>query len=135
MRWMVLVGLLVTGVACGGTTEPTESSDDKEPSGAEVVDCGSAAAIGNEVDVVDNAFEGDLTTITAPETVRWTVQGSNTHTVTSGDFGSGTAGELFDSGDLSTDDTFCVRFTEPGEYPYHCIPHASAGMTGTIEVE
>jgi plastocyanin len=32
-------------------------------------------------------------------------------------------------------DTFRHRFTTPGRYVYVCVPHASAGMTGEIQVE
>lgn len=101
---------------------------------AEMVNC-DGATIATEVEVDDNEFLPADTTIQAGEVARWTVIGSNTHTVTSGEASASDAGALFDSGNVTTDDTFCVMFDNPGTYDYHCIPHAAGGMVGTVNVE
>ena len=59
-------------------------------------------------------------------TVTWTNQDSVTHTVTS-DTGA------FNSGDLSSGQTFTHTFTTPGTYSYHCSIHTY--MQGVVTVE
>ena len=65
-------------------------------------------------------------------TVTWTNQTDEVHTVTSGEDGEHD-GE-FNSGDVDPGETYSYEFTETGEFPYYCIPHVNAGMTGTITV-
>ena len=40
---------------------------------------------------------------------------------------------LWDSGDMSTNETFSFTFTAPGTYTYHCSIHP--GMVGTIQID
>lgn len=83
-------------------------------------------------------------------TVVWENVGSVTHTVTaygdrlpdgaayyaSGGFGSESAArDAFPAeGGLAGGESYQHTFETPGTYAYFCIPHESAGMTGTIEV-
>ena len=60
-------------------------------------------------------------------TVTWTSLDNADHTVTQ------TGGLVFKSPDLATDDTFQVRFDEPGAYQYICKFHPA--MRGTVTVE
>jgi plastocyanin len=64
-------------------------------------------------------------------TVRWTA-GEGGHTVTPDN--PNQAGVWTDPGSLNAGQTFQHTFTRAGTYPYHCIPHRSAGMTGVIRV-
>jgi plastocyanin len=41
---------------------------------------------------------------------------------------------LWDSGTISSGSTFNRQFTSSGTFPYHCTPHQSFGMTGSIIV-
>jgi plastocyanin len=66
------------------------------------------------------------------DTVTWTWQASG-HSVTSGV--PGAASGLFDSGIKSSGSTFSHTFTDPGTFPYFCLPHgACCGMTGSVTV-
>ncbi|MBA2594524.1 MAG: hypothetical protein H0U97_20695 [Gammaproteobacteria bacterium] len=81
-------------------------------------------------------------TIKRCETVIWTHQQPNVqHSVTSGQFGAGNAGQEFDSTAgqgfgflLNQGNTFSHTFNNAGAFPYHCIVHGGGGMVGTITV-
>lgn len=115
-------------------TEDATGGDVVEDKPATVVSC-EGTSIANEVEVKDNEFVRQTTTIQVGEVVKWTVTGSVTHTVTSGVEGEPLVGELFDSGDVTNGDTFCARFDQRGDWKYFCKYHVAAGMVGTIEVE
>lgn len=69
-----------------------------------------------EIDVFGFSFGGDVMRVPAGTTVRWVNRDPVGHTVTPdrGDWGS----PLIGPGEV-----FEHTFSEPGEYPYHCIPH------------
>jgi plastocyanin len=46
-----------------------------------------------------------------------------------------TARQNEEDGLIANGQTFEHTFDRPGRYEYFCIPHESAGMTGTIRVE
>jgi len=83
------------------------------------------------VTVVDFSFEPACIVVAAGSTVTWTNTGMPIHTVTS-DSG---APVTFDSGALGSNGTFTFTFTSPGIVNYHCIPHQSLGMVGTVIVQ
>src|SRR5438874_10110396 len=90
------------------------------------------AATGN-VSIVDNNFQPQQLTVTAGDTVLWTDNGDNPHTVTAddGSFDSSNGG----SGTLAKGQTFSHAFSTPGTHAYHCKIHGAAGgigMSGTI---
>ncbi|MGO9015994.1 MAG: plastocyanin/azurin family copper-binding protein [Dissulfurispiraceae bacterium] len=92
----------------------------------------SDAAIVN-VSVIDDQFPLIPVTVTVGDTVLWTNNGSEVHTVTSGS-GCGTDG-IFNSGDLLPQHSFSHPFTQAGTYPYNCQYHCSCcGMKGTVVV-
>ena len=82
-------------------------------------------------DTVDVSIQGfafipqDLT-VTHGTTVRWTNLDGAPHTSTSDD-------GIWDSGTLSTGQTYTFTFGPSGTYPYHCEIHPS--MTATVTVE
>lgn len=76
-------------------------------------------------------FTPENLTISSGDTVIWEWRANN-HSTTSD---NNTGLEVWDSGILNNGATFSRVFTETGTYPYHCTPHQSFGMVGTITVE
>ncbi len=79
---------------------------------------------------IDDEFSPRTATVSAGETVTWSNDGDNVHTVTSDD-------GVFDSGLIDAGTGFSFTFAEPGTYPYYCQVHGAAGgvgMAGTIVV-
>jgi plastocyanin len=92
---------------------------------------GVASADTANVAVGDNTFTASTITITEGDTVVWTDNGVRPHTVTADD-------ASFDSGNLSTGQTFSRTFTTAGTIRYYCKLHGAAGgigMSGTIVVQ
>jgi plastocyanin/glucose/arabinose dehydrogenase len=87
------------------------------------------AAAGTSVAMQNIAFVPQNITVQAGTTVTWTNNDAIQHTVTWDD-------RSVDSGLLSQNDTFSIKFDQPGTYGYFCIPHGSpgAGMFGTVTV-
>lgn len=77
------------------------------------------------------SFKPENLTIKSGDTVVWEWQANN-HTTTSD---RTTGPEVWDSGIRNSGATFSKVFTEEGTYTYHCTPHQSFGMVGTITVE
>ena len=101
-----------------------------KPFQAEQDESGINGAMQVEVEVLDSEYQPEEVEVSAGTTVVWTHTGSLPHTVTADD---GT----FDSGDMSSGDTFEYTFEEPGTYPYYCVYHGSeggVGMSGVITV-
>ena len=100
---------------------------------------GDAAPAGDTVTMRLIAYKPDSLTVEVGETVTWEQTDAGAHTVTSGTVEQGAAGvtqrpdEKFDSGNLSTDESFERTFEEPGTYPYYCSLHP-ATMRGEIRV-
>lgn len=84
------------------------------------------------VNIYDNLFVPQAITINTGDKVTWQNFGNSVHTATSG-LNCSSDGK-FNSGNLSKNQTYTVQFNEAGSYPYFCIPHCTAGMTGTITV-
>jgi plastocyanin len=80
----------------------------------------------NEVWIDNMAFEPFNLTASVGATVTWTNNDAASHTVTSDDVG------LFDSGTMTTGETFQFTFTEVGQYFYHCALHPE--MHGVVTV-
>jgi plastocyanin len=79
-----------------------------------------------EVRIIDNDFTLSDVTIEAGQTVRFTNEGDNKHTVTANDLS-------FGSGTMNGGDVWVRRFDEQGIYDYECSYHSS--MTGSVRVE
>lgn len=95
----------------------------------------------------DLTFDPETVTIAQGGTVTWENIGSIDHTVTAyGDespdssvyFASGgfdseqTARQNMGAGLIPSGEMFSHTFVRPGRYGYFCVPHESAGMTGTV---
>lgn len=102
-----------------------------------MIGANTVAALGDEIVEVGsegNVFTPAEVTIQAGETVTW-VNVNGWHNVVSYDT-DGKNNPLFTSGDPDfTEWQYSYTFTEAGVYDYYCLPHESAGMTGTITVQ
>ena len=84
------------------------------------------------VTAAGTSFTPQNVTIAVGETVRWVVN-NGTHTVTPDN--PGQTGAWTGTGQLSGGQQFEHTFTTAGTFDYHCIPHQSLGMTGTVTVQ
>jgi plastocyanin len=82
------------------------------------------------IDLTNFAFSQPTVTIAPGTTVRWRNTTSSFHTVTPDGHAAWTEWQTNTNGE-----TFDVQFNETGTFPYHCVPHRSLGMTGTIVVQ
>ena len=114
---LVVFALLVVGCS-DSDSESTTSTGEMSTSS---IDSGAAA----EITIQGFAFSGTRT-VPIGTTVEVTNQDGVTHTWTSVD-------EVWNSGGLSSGDSFEFTFTDPGEYDYFCSIHPQ--MTGTLTVE
>src|SRR4030067_2712751 len=86
---------------------------------------GSASATVHTINIVDFSFSPSSKTVNAGDTVKWKYSGSFMHTTTSNSL-------IWNSGTMTSGDSFMVQFNTPGSFPYPCNFHIS--MTGTITV-
>ena len=86
----------------------------------------------------NSSFAGGTcdTSITAGDTVLWTNDGTNPHTVTECGDASCTVPQSggFDSGTLTNGQTFQHTFPTAGTYEYYCFIHGSSVMQGRVIV-
>jgi plastocyanin len=85
-----------------------------------------AAAATENVSAQDNSFSPQSLTIDQGDTVHWTNDGDNPHTVTAND-------DSFDSGTLLAGQSFDHTFSTAGTYGYFCEVHGQS-MSGTVVV-
>jgi plastocyanin len=112
--------------APAATPTPEVGAAGALPAGAVVVTGDEA-----EVEMEDFQFRPKILAISPGTTVKFANKDDVQHTATS-DTG------VFDSGFLSKGEEFFFTFTEPGTYPYYCIPHGGpggVGMSATIIVQ
>jgi plastocyanin len=110
-------------------------------------DGGSPGGVGM---VAGQKFDPPTVRVSVGDTVTWTNESPETHTVTAYEDGLPDGASYFSSGGFDSeedarsnlsnglidpDETFEVTFDEPGTYDYFCIPHEGSGMKGTIVVE
>ena len=116
-----------------------------------VVLTGCSQGNGNRV-TMDGSRRFAPTTITVAvgDTVTWTNDDSEAHTVTAYQDDIPRGSEYFASGDFSTErdarddvqagllkegESYRFTFERSGTYQYFCIPHEEQGMKGTVIVE
>jgi plastocyanin len=108
--------------------QATRTTTSTSPTGSVAVSIASGAAI-----PPNRGFTPDDITVVVGvnNTVTWTNNDTNIHTVTSTTVPGGAT--PFDSGYLGQGQTFTYTFTTPGVYQYHCQLHP--WMTGTVTVK
>ena len=119
MQFVIVVAATIL-MSCGGYTAPADRVTNTSGGGG-----GGGGGAANSVDVLDNQFNPDSTSVAVGETVTWTWAGYAVHNVT---FTDRTIG---DSGDQMSG-TFKKAFATAGTYAFHCTHHP--GMMGTIVV-
>jgi len=93
---------------------------------AAVVGVPAAWGANSSVSIQNFSFQPQSVTINVGETVTWTMRDANTqHTVTADN-------SSFNSGNLSTGQSFAHTFGQAGSFSYHCSIHTY--MTGTVNV-
>jgi plastocyanin len=115
-----------------------------------LVSCSGGGSGTNVTMTDDRRFDPNELTVSVGDTVTWTNESAESHTVTTTEeelpegaryFASGGADseaqarDELQEGLLTEGETFEVTFDRPGTYAYVCIPHEDAGMTGSIVVE
>ncbi|HEY3356828.1 MAG TPA: plastocyanin/azurin family copper-binding protein [Polyangia bacterium] len=128
--WALSAVLVLASVAsCGSGADMTTDAGLTDDGGG---GCTAATAVAaTAVTVSDFKFAPACIKVAAGATVTWTNTGMPIHTVTS-DSG---APVTFNSGALGSGGTFHFTFPAAGTVGYHCIPHQSLGMVGTVVVE
>ncbi len=138
MRKLLLAGFLVAvmGAGCVGTVAPVEPSaapspvappsaqPTPEPTSQQMKKVEPVKVM---VEIKDFAFSPQVIAVNPGDTVVWTNKGKMSHTAT------GLAGPLlWDSGNLTSGESYHRPFSTEGRYEYHCNIHP--GMTGTVVV-
>ena len=87
------------------------------------------------IHIVDNRFSPAAVTIDVGDSVTWSWEGNNSHSVTHGTSPTVPPDiqKLFDT-PIQSSGTFGYRFNNSGTFAYFCRPHFDMGMKGTITV-
>jgi plastocyanin len=118
MRRAALLAVLGLGMGLLGPPAAAQHGADHGMGGG--TDAGAAA-----VHIDFAALSPGHVDIVAGESVTWTNDSARVHTVTADD-------ASFDSGRVTSSQTFSHRFTAAGEAPYHCVLHPF--IQGTVGV-
>ncbi len=123
------LGLVLTLSACGNGP-PTVAGAGAGAGGGASIGTAAASGLGTPVASVqataDLVFNPTSSSVKAGGVVQWTNTGSVPHNVTFDQDGS------VSSQTMQQGDTWQVKFTTAGSYPYHCTFHP--GMDGTVTV-
>jgi plastocyanin len=116
-----------TGNTTGTTTGATTGGGGGATTGVSIVPGSSS--------LTDTAYQPNPVQVSVGDTVTWTNDDTQPHTVTSGQ--NGQPDGKFDSSPnfnplLAPGQTFSHTFTEAGEYPYYCALHPN--QVGTVTV-
>lgn len=125
-----------TGNQTSGTTNQTGSSNTTSTSGGSTI---KASIVSGASSKTNDAFSPNPIQAKVGDTVTWTNNDSQPHTIVSGKVTSRTQqpdGKFNSSPNLtnliSTGKTFSHTFTSAGDYPYYCELHPN--MVGTVKV-
>jgi plastocyanin len=128
----IIMGILTIGLLSNNPSSISSSTANffivnkvfaQEPESEQVFIAPGAADPNNDEGAF---FPPEISVSSEGNIVSWTNDDSTEHTVTADD-GS------FDSGPISSGDTFDNTFDEPGDFGYHCSIHPF--MTGVVIVE
>lgn len=118
----------VSKQAAVSQSAPTATATAPSNAGSEIP-AGAVVVTGDEaeVEMEDFKFNPQVLVIRPGTTVKFANKDRAQHTATS-DTG------VFDSGYLSKGEEYFYTFTEPGTYPYYCIPHGGPGGQGMAAI-
>ena len=137
-RPFVSVARAAVAVAVAGAAFVALAGAVLAESPAPAVSGGPAASGGPAISIIQTTFQPADLTISAGQTVTWTVTQAiaASHSVTSGLSTDAKPGTVFDSGIKlrNEGDTFSFTFATAGTFPYFCAVHPDT-MHGTITVE
>ncbi len=135
----VISGTGTTGNGTTGTGTTGTGTTGTGTTGTGTTGTGTAGAgqTTAEVKIQGFAFSPSAITVKKGDKVQWTNEDSAPHTATSGSPGDATAGQLFDSGTLSTGQSFTHEFDTVGTFVYYCRIHGATmpsmrGATVTV---
>ena len=80
----------------------------------------------HDVTIVDFSFSPSSLTISAGDTVRWTNEDIAPHTATSDE-------GIWDSGTITTGNSYMRAFDNAGDFAYHCTIHPSMMADLTVQ--
>jgi len=131
----------------GGSSSSNSSSEEKSSGGTknsaineDQVDMTDKKEVA--IDIVDFDFSEKNIKIAKGTTVTWTNKGDVPHNAQQDDVGesftapekSAVKDDVFAGELLKTGETYSFTFTEAGEFPYHCAPHAGSMMANITVV-
>jgi plastocyanin len=114
MKKILFIGLVAIAVLVSGCYQPNANINTTVQQGGAT----PAGATGSTVSIQNFAFNPVTITISKGQTVTWTNMDNVPHTVTS------TTG-VFDSGSISSGQTFSYTFNNAGTFEYSCTIHPS----------
>ena len=128
----------VTGQGGGYATNATMTGagNATNATGATGANAGTSVSIvSGSSSLTDTAYQPNPIQVSVGDTVTWTNDDSQPHTVTSG--GNGQPDNKFNSSPnfnplMAPGQTFSFTFTQAGDYPYFCMLHPN--MVGTVSV-
>jgi amicyanin len=137
---LVWLALAVTLATIAVESVSAQNSTDQQQSSATGNSGSISAGSGTKVSIVeeasemgDQAYDPNPVNVKVGDTVTWTNDDSQAHTVTSGtDSSDPNMGKDFDSSTLSQNQTFSHKFDAAGEFPYFCTLHPT--MVGKVVV-
>lgn len=139
-------GALLVGISLAGCSGNGDGGDGGDGNGGG----------NNTVDMTDDlVFDPDQLTVSVGDTVVWENVGQVGHSVTAYEDSIPDGADYFASGGFDTEqaardayapgdteagdipggESYEYTFETPGTYEYFCIPHESADMVGTIQVD
>jgi plastocyanin len=137
---IILDTIIVVGSVSAQDSTEQQSSEDGINGTANSGNSTNSTAAGTKVSIVeeasemgDQAYNPNPVKVKSGDTVAWTNNDSQIHTVTSGiDSSDPNMGKVFDSSMLSQNQTFSYKFTNAGEFSYFCELHPT--MVGKVVV-
>jgi plastocyanin len=136
---LALAATLTTIIIAVKSVSAQNSTNQQQASSVGNNGSGTKVSIQEEAsEMGDQAYDPNPVKVKVGDTVTWTNDDSQPHTITSGtDSSDPNMGKAFDSSPglatlLSTDQTFSHKFTTAGEFPYFCQLHPT--MVGKVVV-
>jgi plastocyanin len=124
-----------TNIAPQASSSPSSTESSKNSSSSTTAT--SSDTVVKNVSIVgikkDKSFDPNPIEIKAGDSVTWTNDDNEVHTVTSGSQDASNMGKEFDSGTLASGQSFTHKFDKPGTYEYFCSFHES--MAGKVLVK